>query len=45
MATLGEAGADVGLVGEDGTVTGAFSESDYAHALTFQRGFRSSISA
>jgi Zn-dependent protease len=32
------------LVTEDGAVTGVLSDSDYSHALTIQRGFRSGIS-
>ncbi|MFB6280605.1 MAG: site-2 protease family protein [Haloferacaceae archaeon] len=33
------------LVVENGTVLGVLSESDYAHALTVQRGFRTSVAA
>jgi CBS domain-containing protein len=44
--TLGElqgAGDTDAIVERDGTVVGVLTEADYAHAVTIQRGFRSSI--
>jgi CBS-domain-containing membrane protein len=40
LALLNQAGSPNALVEEDGAVVGVLSQSDYAHALTIQRGFR-----
>jgi Zn-dependent protease len=43
LALLNQAGSQNALVEEGGAVVGVLSQSDYAHALTIQRGFRSSF--
>jgi len=43
LSTLGGAGADVAVVVDESGVVGVLSESDYAHAMNVQRGFRSSV--
>jgi Zn-dependent protease/CBS domain-containing protein len=43
LALLNQAGSQNALVEEDGAVVGVLSQSDYAHALTIQRGFRSGL--
>jgi CBS domain-containing protein len=43
LALLGQSGASTALVVNGGRITGVLSETDYAHALTIQRGFRSNI--
>ena len=45
LTTLQQAGTSALLVEEGGVVTGVLSEADFAHALTIQRGFRSSVGA
>jgi Zn-dependent protease/predicted transcriptional regulator len=44
LAAHGGRGGLLALVTEDGAVAGVLSDSDYSHALTIQRGFRSGIS-
>ena len=44
LALMNQAGSGNALVEENGAVVGVLSQSDYAHALTIQRGFRSSMS-
>lgn len=44
LALLNQVGSQNALVEEGGAVVGVLSQSDYANALTFQRGFRSSLS-
>ena len=43
LAVLNQAGSQNALVEEGGAVVGVLSQSDYSRALTFQRGFRSSL--
>jgi Zn-dependent protease len=43
LALMNQAGSANALVEEGGAVVGVLSQSDYAHALTIQRGFRSSL--
>jgi len=43
LALLNQSGSANALVEEDGAVVGVLSQSDYAHALTIQRGFRSGL--
>jgi Zn-dependent protease len=43
LARLNQAGTESALVQRDGAVVGVLSQSDYAHALTIQRGFRSTV--
>jgi len=43
LALLNQFGSTNALVEEDGAVVGVLSQSDYAHALTIQRGFRSGL--
>ncbi|MFB6270363.1 MAG: site-2 protease family protein, partial [Halobacterium sp.] len=45
LAALNQAGGPTALVEEDGDVVGVLSESDYAHAMSIQRGFRSNLAA
>nr|WP_233565503.1 CBS domain-containing protein [Halorubrum sp. Atlit-26R] len=45
LTTLQQAGTSALLVEEGGVVTGVLSDADFAHALTIQRGFRSSVGA
>jgi Zn-dependent protease len=44
LALLNQTGSQNALVEENGAVVAVLSQSDYAHALTIQRGFRSSLS-
>jgi Zn-dependent protease len=44
LALLNQAGSQNALVEENGAVVAVLSQSDYAHALTIQRGFRSGLS-
>ena len=43
LAVLNQAGSQNALVEEGEAVVGVLSQSDYSRALTFQRGFRSSL--
>ena len=43
LALLNQAGSQNALVEENGAVVGVLSQSDYAQALTIQRGFRSGL--
>ena len=43
LALLNQTGSQNALVEENGAVVGVLSQSDYAHALTIQRGFRSGL--
>jgi len=43
LALLNQSGSANALVEEGGAVVGVLSGSDYAHALTVHRGFRSGL--
>ncbi|AXG05999.1 site-2 protease family protein [Haloplanus rubicundus] len=43
LVELQSAGAPDAIVQRDGELLGVLSESDYAHAMTIQRGFRSTV--
>ena len=43
LARLGQLGASTALIEEDGAIVGVLSESDYAHAFTIKKGFRSGV--
>ena len=44
LSLLRGSGARAALVEDDGVVTGVLSDADFAHVLTIQRGFRTSVS-
>ncbi|QZP38302.1 site-2 protease family protein [Halobaculum magnesiiphilum] len=44
LATLNQAGGSTAIVEEAGELVGILTESDYAHAMTVRKGFRSGIS-
>jgi Zn-dependent protease len=43
LAVLQESGSGSAIVRRDGELVGVLSQSDYAHAMTIQRGFRSGV--
>jgi Zn-dependent protease len=45
LAALNQAGGPTAIVEDDGEVVGVLTESDYAHALSIQRGFQSRVAA
>jgi Zn-dependent protease/CBS domain-containing protein len=43
LSLLAQSGTRAALVEDDGVVVGVLSESDFAHVLTIQRGFRAGV--